>query len=258
MEMGHESTALSTEVDEFVAQQIGFQTADAIAANTLYLVECLHQINELLACGLSEITDIHTRQHNLFTALERCLLSLSHQRRYAGIATEPTGIGNGAVGAEIVTTILHLQEIARAIASRTTGCKTTDVLRLLRHIGSCCTAMDKSIGEKLNEVCLLVGSQHQIDTLYLAHLLRLQLGIASRHHHKSTRMLAHHAMNGLTTLMVSHLGHRTSINQTNVSLFALGCRQHPQLLKHLCKGRCLREVQFAAQSEICCFFPLKN
>ena len=72
---------------------------------------------------------MHQTQHGVAATLQG-YMEMGHR-----IATEATGIGNGAIGTEVVTTVLHLQEIAGAIASRTGRCKGLDVLRLHRLIG---------------------------------------------------------------------------------------------------------------------------
>ena len=117
MVMGHESTAMGAIVDELITQQVGFQTTDAITLNTLYGIQCLHQVNEPLSCRLTEITDIDTRQDNLLATLTSCFLCLCHQGGDTGITAETAGIGYRAVCAEIVTTVLYFQEITGAVAS---------------------------------------------------------------------------------------------------------------------------------------------
>ena len=262
VEMGHKGTTLMrTIVDEFVAEQVGFEAADAVATDTLNGIEGSDQVDEALASGLAEVTDIDARQHNLLATLFDGLPRLIDQRGDGGIATEPTSLGDGAVGAVIVTAVLHLQEIAGAVATRTTGGKRRDVLGLLYIVGHtalACPATAPCIREELQQVGFLVGAQHQVNTFYLTDSLGLQLRIAARHHHKGTRMLTHHSVNGLATLVVGHLGHRTSVNQADVGLLVLSRRAHPTLLKHLPEGRRLGEVQFASEGKIGCRLALKS
>ena len=134
VEMGHEGTALGAVADQLVAHQVGLQAADAVAADALHAVQRLHQVDEALARGLAEVADVHARQHNLLAALARGLFGLRHQRRYRRVATEATGVGYGAVGAEVVAAVLHLQEVACAVAARTARGERPDVLRLLNII----------------------------------------------------------------------------------------------------------------------------
>ena len=201
----HEGSALGAVVDEFVANQIGFQRTDAIAADALDSIECLDEVDKVLACSLSEVTDVDTRQHNLLTTFACSLLSLCHQRGDGRIATEATGIGNGAVGTEVVTAVLYLQEVAGAIASRAGRCKGLDVLGLDGFVCRDVIATYEPIRQELDEVGLLVRAQHQVDTLNLANALWLQLGIAASDNDKGARILTNHAMNSLTTLVVGHI-----------------------------------------------------
>ena len=76
VEMRHEGTAVGTIVYQLIAHQVGFQTADAIAADAFHLVESLHQVNEAFAGGLAEIADVHAREHNLLATVGSCLAGL--------------------------------------------------------------------------------------------------------------------------------------------------------------------------------------
>ena len=95
---------------------------------------------------------------------------------------------------------------------------------------------DEGFRQELYQVCLLVGTQHQVNTFYLTHEIRLQLRIASSDHHKGMRMLAHHAVYSLTTLMISNLGHRACVNQADIGMLPLGGSLHSHFLQHLRKG----------------------
>ena len=236
MVVRHKGTAPCTIVYQFVAQQIGFQRTDPIAANTLHPVQSFYQINKLFACSLTEVADIHTRQHYFLATFPGCFLSLLYQRGNSRITAKPTGIRYGTISTEIVTTILHLQEITRPVSPRARWRKGLDVLRLLGFVCRDIIATYKSLRKKLDKVRLLIRTQHQIYTLNLADAHGFQLGVAPCHYDKRSRILTHQPMNGLTTLMVSHLRHRTSINQTDVSLFTLLGRLDTQLTEHFAKG----------------------
>ena len=145
------------------------------------------------------------------------------------------------------------------VASRTAGSKRPDVLRLRLNNGDsprCPT--HKRLRKKLYQTGLLVRAQHQVNTVNTTDGLGVQLGIAARHHHKGPRMLAHHAVDGLTALVVSNISYRTGVDQADVCRLTLLRRCDTHLLKHLRKGRCLREVQLAPQGVICRFFALKG
>ena len=134
VEVGHESTRVGTIVDELVAEQIGLQTADAIAPDAFHRVQSLHQVQEALVRGLAKITNVHSREDNLLAAFRGSLLGLGYKRLDGGIAREAAGIGNGAVGAEIIAAVLNLEEVARAIAARAGRLETADVAGLDRMV----------------------------------------------------------------------------------------------------------------------------
>ena len=97
------------------------------------------------------------------------------------------------------------------------------------------------------EVFFLLGSQHDVHTFYLRHRLRFQLGIATGHHDKRTRMLFDQSVDSLTTLLVRHFGHRTSIHHTNIRFLALARRTYARFPQNFTDSRGFREVQFAPQ-----------
>ena len=80
MKMRHECTAPGTISDEFIRQQVGFYRRNTITADAFHLIQCLYQIRKRLSCCLAEVTDVHARQHNLFSSFISCFLSLFHQR----------------------------------------------------------------------------------------------------------------------------------------------------------------------------------
>ena len=80
MEMGHEGTALvGAPLNKLIAQQVGLQTADAIALDSLHLIQGFHQINEALAGGLAEVSDVYARQDDFLTAFNYGFFCLLHQ-----------------------------------------------------------------------------------------------------------------------------------------------------------------------------------
>ena len=244
--MRHEASArMGTIVDKIVAEQIGFQTADAIPADSLHLIKGLHQINKALASRLPEVTYVHTRQYYLLATFTNSLFCLFHQRGNSRVTTETTCIGYGAIGTEIVAAILHLQEEARTVATRATGSKRLDVLRL-HNIVLLRRHPTPRVRKILYQARLLIRTQNQVHTLYLRNKLSIKLGIASGDNYKGTGMLAYHAVYSLTALMVGHVSHRASIDQTYISLLALGGRAYAECLQRFPKSRSFREIQLTA------------
>ena len=134
VEVRHEGPALGTIGNQLVTEQIGFQAADAIAADALYPIQGLDQVNETLAGCLAKVADVHTRQHNFLSAFSCSLFGLPYQRLNVRIAAEATGVWNGAIGAEIVAAVLYFQKVAGAVATRAAGRKRLDVLCFLDMI----------------------------------------------------------------------------------------------------------------------------
>ena len=114
-----------------------------------------------------------------------------------------------------------------------------------------------SIGKILYEIGFLICTKHKVYTLYLAYSLCLKLGIATCHYNESPRMLAHHAVDGLTTLMVGNLSNGTCIYQTYIGFITFFRCAHAHVLKKSAKRRGFREIQFAAKCEICGFLSLE-
>ena len=255
MEMWHKSSRCGTIFYKLIGQQVGFKAANTIALNAFHLVQRLHKVYEALACRHSKMSDVHTRKHNLLTALCSSLLSLFHKRGNTWISRKTTSIRDSAICAEIVATILHLQEIASAITSRATWLESINLLRWHRMILMFHTPR---IREILYEVSLLVGSQHQAHSLYLAHRLGRELRIASRHHNKGSRILTHQAMNSLTAFVVGNIRNRACIYEANISLLALLCLHHSHLFQEFSKSRSLRKIEFTTERIVSRLLALKN
>ena len=248
MEMWHERPTLRTIGNQFVGEQIWFQRTDPISSYSFYSIKSLDQIDKRLSGGFSEITNIDTRQNDLLASLTSGLLGLLYQQSNARVPTESTGIRDCTIRTEIVTTILHFQEVTCTITTRTRRSKRFNIFRLYLII-----LMQTLIGvlfrpclrEVLYQNSLLVGAKHQVDPFDGSHPFRLQLGITSSHHNKGTRMLTYHPTDSLSTLMVSYLGHRTGVDQTDVGSLSFLNSPHTHILKHPTEGGCLREIQFA-------------
>ena len=250
MEVRHKGTALSTIGYQLVAQQVGLQRTDSVAADALHLVQRLHQVDEALTRRLTEVANVHARQHYLAPTLLGRLLSLLHQRGDGRIARETSGVRYRTVGTEVVAAVLHLQEVARAVTPRTAGSKRGDVLRLPNIIrcsprssfliprsSFLVPRFSPRLREILYQMSLLIRAQHEVDSLNLRHSLCRQLRVTARHHHEGTRMLAHHPVDSLTALMIGHLSHRTSVDQADVRLLTLLSCTYPHLLQHFPESR---------------------
>ena len=114
-----------------------------------------------------------------------------------------------------------------------------------------------SFREILYKACLLISTKHKVNTVYLAHLLCLELRIASCNDNEGTGVLPYKPMYSLTTFMVGNISYRTCVYQTNISLLVFPCFHYTHIGEKFCEGRSFREVQFASQSIVSGFLSLK-
>ena len=279
VEMRHKSTALGTILYEIIITEIRLQTRDAVTLDSFYLIHRLDKVDESLVGSLTEITDIHTGNDDFLTAFSSRLLTLSHKRLDAWVARIASGKWNGAIGAIIIAAVLHLQEITGTVATRARRLEGLDFLRLhaimlmksrsidvlrtfridvlrsyriavLRGLSSQSVFLGKflrpCIAEILNQVRLLVSTQHEIYPLYLADILRFELRITARHDNECTRIVSHHPVDSLTAFMIGNFCYRAGVNQTNISFLPLFSSNDAHIFEHFAKSGSFREVEFAA------------
>ena len=102
------------------------------------------------------------------------------------------------------------------------------------------------IAEILNQVRLLVSTQHEVYTLYLADILRFELRITARHDNECARIVSHHPVDSLTAFMIGNFCYRAGVNQTNISFLSLFSSNDTHIFEHFAKSGSFREVKFAA------------
>ncbi len=203
--MGSKTAGASHKRNDLIGQQVGFNGGDTKPLNPFNLVKCMQQFNKSFFGSTSEITNIDTSEHNLFASLLNHLLSLLHQIGYGAVAAPPPGKGDGTERAEVVTTILHLQEITSAVIGRDRRHEGTDTMSLGGdHLSF---VFFVQIIEILHHIELLLSTQHQVDTFNLGDLLRLELCITTCHHNKCGRILLNCFSNGLSPLFICQLGY---------------------------------------------------
>ena len=263
VEMRHKGTALGTILYEIIITEIRLQTRDAVTLDSFYLIHRLDKVDESLVGSLTEITDIHTGNDDFLTTFSSRLLTLSHKRLDARVARIASGKWNGAIGTIIVAAVLHLQEITGTVATRARRLEGLDFLRLhaimlmksrsiavLRSQSSQSVFLSKflrpCIAEILNQVRLLVSTQHEVYTLYLADILRFELRITARHDNECARIVSHHPVDSLTAFMIGNFCYRAGVNQTNISFLLLFSSNDAHIFEHFAKSGSFREVEFAA------------
>ena len=107
MKVGHELLAATAIINERIINQVGFQTADAVALNAIYFVERFYQIEKAFMGGFTKIANVYPREHNLFSAFGSGFFGLPHERGDSRIARKAASIGDGAVSAKVVAAVLH-------------------------------------------------------------------------------------------------------------------------------------------------------
>ena len=63
---------------------------------------------------LAEVPDIDARQYDLASTFASDTLGFGDDLGDRAATASPSGLGDGAVGAVVVTAVLHLEEVARA------------------------------------------------------------------------------------------------------------------------------------------------
>ena len=117
MEMRHKGTALCTEPQHLVGEQVWLYAGYAVSLYTLYCIQGLKQIQETLSRCLAEVSDVHSCDDYLLCTCHGSLAGLGNQQLYTAVTRASTCKGYGAVGAIIVATVLNLEEVTRAVAA---------------------------------------------------------------------------------------------------------------------------------------------
>ena len=129
MEMRHETPGTGHVFYDFICQQIRLDGGYAVTLNAFHLVQRLHQVEESLTGRLAEVSDIDAGQYNFLSTFGSRLAGLLHHRSNAAITATSAGKGNGAIGTIIIAAVLHFQEEACPVATRTRRGKRTYILQ---------------------------------------------------------------------------------------------------------------------------------
>ena len=118
VEMWYKLLAVGTESQHLIGEQVRFYTRYAITLDAFHLIESPNQVDERLVGRFAEIAYVHPCDDYLLAARLRCLASLCYHTFYRPVAATSACERNGAVRAVIITSVLHLEEIARAVTIR--------------------------------------------------------------------------------------------------------------------------------------------
>ena len=131
MEMRGKMLTGCHKINDLVGEEVGFAAtyADAVRGiSTLRyrtqqvatgvrckVVQRTQEVDESFAGGAAEVADIDAGEDDLFRAAGECFLRLLHERGDGRVAALAPRERDGAIRAEIVTSVLHLEEAPRAV-----------------------------------------------------------------------------------------------------------------------------------------------
>ena len=147
---------------------------------------------------------------------------------------------------------MHLQKIARAVSARARRDEGGDFARwhsdglvagiafrerlLLRH----------AFADVAHHFPLVFHANDQVNTIESGNLLWFQLRIASHHHHKGSRMFTREAVDGLSALMVGHVGDRAGVDDTYIGMLPLFSGTHALSGQSVAQGRRFGKIEFTS------------
>ena len=259
VEMGHELPARGHEVYHVVAYQIGLQARHPVTLDALHAVQGAEQIDETLSRGLAEVAYVDAREHYLLAAFGRHFPGLLLQGADRGVAAPAAGQRDGAVGAEVVAAVLHLEKIARPAAAAATGRKGADVAEggdegaAAGLVGG----MLQEAGKIAGQLPFLLGAEHEVHSLHPGDGLGLELRVAAGDHDTRTGMPPPRGMDGLAALLVGHFGDGACVDDAQVGHLAAAHLAHAGLAQEAGQSGGFRKIQLAAQRIVGGFLVLK-
>ena len=257
VEVGHEGTAVGTEVHDLVGEQIGLDARDAVAFDAFDAIECADELCEALAGGASEITDVHAGEHNFASAVGCGLFGLCNDFGNGGIARATARSRDGAVGTIIVAAVLHFEKIACAVAARAGGHERLDVAQ---RGGVVDAAVRLAVGthaelfgfvvlfDEFDEAAFLLLPDDEVYAFNLCDVLAGELRVATHDGDEGSGMLAVETADGVPAFGVGFAGDATRVDNTDIGLFALG-RGTTSLAETIAQSGGLGIVEFAAQGD---------
>ena len=243
VEMWHKLSRAGAELYYLIGEQIRLYRRYAIALYALHRVKASKQVHQALTCAVPVIAYVHPGYHYLCTTGSGHLARLSG---YTAASAATSGKRNGAVAAVIVTTVLHLQKVAGAVATLARRHKLADPGQRGHHHFA--LTRRQTTHHVFGHFAFLLASKHHIHPSYLGHLLALELGVTSGHHHQRIGITLYQFPYLLSALGIGKRSHATSVHHTHVGHLATARRQHSALLQlSPYRGR-FSKVKFAPQS----------
>ena len=245
VEVRHKRTRAGAEVDNLIGEQVGLNRRDTVSLDSLHSIESTDKVDEALPRILAEVADVHPRNHNLLATLGSHLAGLGHKRLNRATAAASTRKRNSAIAAEVVATILYLQEIARAVATRAARAERPDILsRRNLHLR---LARSEPAVEISRNFHFLLTAKHNIHPINGSHLIFLELGIAARHHNHCIGIAVSKAAYRLAALLVGKFSNTASIHHTDVGHLTRLGTANTTLSKNPRDSRSFSKIKFAPQ-----------
>ena len=110
VEVGLELGSGGYPVDDFLGYEVGLDAGDAPSFYSFHFVQGFQQLEEGFAGAAAVVAGVYAGYHYFLDAFGGYCLSSLHRFAYGNAAAASPGIWNRAVAAEIVASVLHLQE----------------------------------------------------------------------------------------------------------------------------------------------------
>lgn len=183
VEVGHEVLGVGYETNGFVFKEIGLDGTNPEALKAGHLVEGLNKVEEgmvmafIAVLAFAVVANIHPGEDDLADALLGNFPGIGQDIVEAIAAGDTARLGNGAVGAFVVATVLYFEESAGAIAQ---GVGADVKVGLVNFAGV--YLADLIFGEVVQVLVKLKffgGAEDEVYPLDLRDLFGLELGVAT-------------------------------------------------------------------------------
>ena len=290
MEVGHEVARVGAEVDDFVGEQVGLDAGDAITLDAFDLVELLDELEEGFMGGAPEVADVDAGDDDFLAAFLGNGAGLLDKALDAAVAGTASGKGDGAVGAEVVAAVLHLEEVAGAVATGAGGeerrtLSLTDPLPrpltdplpqplprngegrpsgwLPPHYGGGARRAERVflphfLHDNRYDVAFAVGAEDEVNAWHVEDLLGLELGVAAGDDDKGVGVLADKATDGLAAFLVGYFGDGAGVDDADVGALPFLYGLYAVGFEGLAEGGGFCKVEFAAEGEVGGGFVLED
>ena len=104
--------------NHFVGQKVGLDARYAVSFDPLHFVKGSNQVKESFSIAFAKVSDVDTGQHDFATSVGGDFVCHFDERFDGGIATASACHRDGAICAEVVTSVLDFQKMTSAVVVR--------------------------------------------------------------------------------------------------------------------------------------------